>query len=305
MENRSRQYLIGVGGWEHEVLNACFYPRPTAGSTEKLAYYARFFDAVEVRPTFWDDALSADDARQWLEAVGESRTFLFSVKLHSSFTHKKGIRPQTTRNIRAILQELARPNRLGALLMQFPYAFTNTSSNRFYLVRLAELFAGFPLHVEFRNDSWNQPSLTGFLEENNLQLVSADLPRIRQFMPFTTGGTPGDLYVRLHGRNEKGWLLNGMDTRYDYLYNGREIHEIRRRIEATGRNCSRTIIVCNNTTGGKAVANALQLRSALREGKPVHVPRASLRAFPFLQNIAQPDEAETSLFSGEPYREAM
>ena len=38
----------------------------------------------------------------------------------------------------------------------------------------------------------------------------------------------------------------------------------------------------NNTTGGKAIANALQMLSMLRDGKPVLVPQTSLQAFPYL-----------------------
>jgi uncharacterized protein YecE (DUF72 family) len=51
---KGRGLVIGVGGWEHEVFDECFYLRPRLESMEKLRQYAQFFDAVEVRPTFWD-----------------------------------------------------------------------------------------------------------------------------------------------------------------------------------------------------------------------------------------------------------
>ena len=305
MENGKMECLVGISGWEHDVLDSCFYPDRTVSPTEKLSFYARFFDTVETRATFWDDGLGAEDASRWIEAVAGNRSFRFCVKLHSSFTHRKTIKPLVTRNTRAILQELAKHNRLGALLMQFPYAFTNTSSNRFHLLKLAEIFRGFPIHVEFRHDSWNQPSLLTLLEEHTLRPVNADLPRIRQFMPFLTGVLGDEAYMRFHGRNEKGWLLNGMDTRYDYLYNGREIMELRRRFEAVTRSCRKGIVICNNTTGGKGIANALQLKSALKEGKPVPIPHQTLLAFPFLRAIVHLHESETSLFAGESLREAM
>ena len=157
---------IGLGGWEHEIFDQCLYPRAGMASGEKLSYYAGYFQTVEVRQTFWDGELTARDAREWADAVQERPGFVFSVKLHSSCTHGRSIRPEATRNVRGILQELARRNRLGSLLIQFPYAFTNTSSNRFHVVKLAELFAGFPAHCEFRHESWNQPGLMAFLEEN-------------------------------------------------------------------------------------------------------------------------------------------
>ncbi len=296
---------IGLGGWEHEVFDQCLYPGPGMSSLAKLSYYARFFQTVEVRPTFWDAELGAGDARAWAEAVQESPGFTFSVKLHASCTHKRSLRPEVTRNIRGILQELARRNRLASLLIQFPYAFTNTSSNRFHVVRLAEVFAGFPAHVEFRHESWHNPGLIAFLKENSLGVVAADIPKIRHYMPFLTGTAGNTAYIRLHGRNEKGWLLNTYDARYDYLYNARETHEIEKRLNfLTPRSTSATVIA-NNTTGGKSLPIAFQLISSVRDGKPVPVPPATLAAFPHLRSIALADQVESLLPGTDPLRRAM
>jgi uncharacterized protein YecE (DUF72 family) len=274
-------------------------------SGEKLSYYARFFDAVEVRATFWDESLGPADAREWATAVNGAGEFLFLVKLHRSFTHTRNLRSQVTRSTRGLLQELERHNTLGALLVQFPYSFTNTSANRYYLTKLAEIFRGFPLHVEFRHASWEYGGLMGLMNETGMEPVHADLPRIRQFAPFLTAHRGETAYFRLHGRNDKGWLLNGMDTRYDYLYNGRELQELRRRIENVSQKCRRTMVIFNNTSGGKAVANALQLLSSLRGAKPVRVPDTALHTFPFLQSIVPLTPSTPSLFGDNSYREAM
>lgn len=296
---------IGLGGWEHEVFDQCFYPRPGMGTLAKLTYYAQFFQTVEVRPTFWDADLGAGDARAWAGAVQESPGFTFSVKLHASCTHTRVLRPETTRNVRGILQELARRNRLGSLLMQFPYAFTNTSSNRFHLVRLAEVFAGFPAHVEFRHESWHTPGLISFLKENSLGVVAADIPKIRHYMPFLTGTAGDAAYLRLHGRNEKGWLLNAYDARYDYLYNARETREIEKRLAVLTPRCAFTTVIANNSTGGKSIPVALQLLAAVRGGKPVPVPAAALEAFPYLRPIARTDMDASLLPGGGTLRRAM
>lgn len=305
MEAKAITCRIGIGGWEHEEFDRCFYPSAGSDSLEKLRYFARFMDTVEVRPTFWDDTLTVNDAEQWAAAVSENRRFLFNVKLNHSFTHKRELNLQSTHRIRGILQELARKDRLGALLVQFPYSYTNTSAHRFHLVKLGQLFSGFPIHVEFRHESWNQPNLGSFLAEASLSSVAADLPRVKQLMPFTTSVVGETAYVRLHGRNEKGWLLNGMDTRYDYLYNSREIRELVRRVTALSQKCRNMIVIFNNTTGGKAIANALQLSAALREGRRVLVPQATLAAFPQLQEIASIAESENMLLGNSPYRQAM
>ena len=305
MEKRAITCRIGIGGWEHEIFDRCFYPAADINGLEKLGRYAQFFETVEVRPTFWDDALTANDAAQWADAVKVNRRFLFSIKVHQSFTHGRELDLQSTRRMRGILQELAKNDRLGAVLMQFPYSFTNTSAHRFHLVKLGQLFSGFPVHVEFRHESWNQAALGSFLADASLCSVAADLPRVKQLMPFTTSVVGETAYVRLHGRNEKGWLLNGMDTRYNYLYNSREMRELVRRVTALSQKCRNMIVIFNNTTGGKAIANAFQLVAALRESKRVLVPHATLMAFPQLQEIASIAETENALLGASPYRQAM
>jgi uncharacterized protein YecE (DUF72 family) len=301
MVKGTTNYRVGIGGWEHDELDRHFYPRAEMEPCEKLAFYSRCFDIVEVRATFWDGSLSVDDARSWADAVSANRRFRFSIKLHASFTHKREMKPQLTRTTRALLQELARRDRLSGLLMQFPYSFTNTSASRFHLVKLAELFRGFPLFVEFRHDSWNHPSVLHLLEENNVRLVSADLPRVRNFMPCTTSVIGETAYVRLHGRNEKGWLLNSPDTRYDYLYNTRELREIGRRLDMLRKRTKEVVVVCNNTTNAKAVANAFQIMSMVTQGK-VAISANALNSFPHLHEIA--GDSSTPLMD-QAYRHAI
>jgi uncharacterized protein YecE (DUF72 family) len=305
MEKRLLIHRIGIGGWEHEVFDQCLYPQPRMHSTERLKYYAQFFDTVEVRQTFWDDSLNAGDARQWIDAVAESRRFVFNVKLHSAFTHKKEIRPGMTTRMRSLLQEFAKNDRLGALVAQFPFSFTNTGGNRYHLAKLSEIFRGFPVHVELRHASWDQPSLLSFLGEHSLHPVSSDLPRIKQCMPFITGNVGDNAYLRLHGRNEKGWLLNSMDLRYDYLYNAKELRELERRINAFSGRGLQVTIICNNTTGGKAVANAFELTAALRKSKTVLVAPSALRAFPHLNTISGSFRLGESLLDENNLREAV
>jgi uncharacterized protein YecE (DUF72 family) len=305
MEQRQPEYRVGTGGWEHGSFDECFYPERGLASLEKLQYHSRFFDMVEVRATFWDESLGSEDARAWITSVRGNRRFLFSVKLHSSFTHRRMISSELSRRVRGLLQELNRENRLGALLMQFPYSFTNTGTHRQHLRKLGELFNGFPIHVEVRNESWTPKALIGTLAECGLQPVSADLPALRHFPAFLTKTFGETAYVRLHGRNEKGWLLNGMDSRYDYLYNGKEIREIVRRIRLLSTTSRSLFLSCNNTTAGKAVANALQLTAALRGQKRILLPDRALAAFPSLHSLGETLEGGHPLLSGDGYRQAM
>jgi len=305
MKTSKEAVLLGIGGWEHDVLSRCLYGEGTESAADRLARYAGAFDVGEVRATFWDDTLGADDARAWADAVSDNRRFSFVVKIHSLLTHRREFKPAATQGLRGLAQELARRGRLAGLLAQFPYAFTNTSAARYHLRRLAEVFAGFPLFVELRHDSWGQSGLSSFLQELGLQAVSGDLPRVNRYVPFLARPTDGTAYFRFHGRNEKGWLLKVGDARYDYLYNSRELVELRRRVDAMAAHSERVIVVFNNTAGGKAVANALQFRAALNGGERIAVPAPALVAFPYLESIARQFVDERSLFSDAAYREAM
>jgi len=304
MEKRKTTFALGTGGWEHEAFDDVLYPAPHLSSQQKLAYYSRFFDSVEVRSTFWDDSVTARDAGEWIAAVAGNKRFTFNIKLHLQFTHKKIFKPELTRNVRGILQELARNDRLGSLLIQFPYSFTNTSAHRFHLVKLAEVFSGFRSCVEFRHESWNQGNVWELIRDHGLNSVSPDLPRVKQLMSYATTVGGDRVYVRLHGRNENGWLLNGMETRYDYLYNSREIRELARRLNHLAEKCGHVTVICNNTTKGKAVATAFQLLSAVH-GKRVDVAPRTLQAFPHLHDVADLNLLDAPPLAAPTYKQAM
>jgi uncharacterized protein YecE (DUF72 family) len=301
----SAKVRMGIGGWEHEILDAVFYGRSGLSSEEKLSRYARTFDTTVTRATFWDAELNGANAAAWVRAVRHNSSFRFVVKLHHWCTHEQKAPAFARQNLRHLLQVLDGEGRLGAVLAQFPFSFTNTSSNRFSVIRLAEIFSGFPLHVEFRHASWHQPSLQALFAEHQVRLASADLPRIRQFMPFQTPIPGSHTLLRMHGRNERGWLQNGLDARYDYLYNAREIIELRRRVESLIPSTREITVIFNNTTNGYAVANSLQLLTALHGGKPVTLPPPALAAFPQLRQIADPSGLEEGLFDSHDFRTAI
>lgn len=304
MELKTGRVRIGVGGWEHDILDSVFYGTPGLGSEAKLARFARHFDCVEVRQTFWDGALTADDAARWIDAVADSSAFRFVVKLHRSFTHEKQAPPDLRVRVRSLVGLLDRSGRLGTLLAQFPFSFTNTGANRKTLSTIAELFRGFPLSVELRHASWHGAAILRLARDLGFALVSPDLPRLPQFFHLHGGTGDGISLLRLHGRNEKGWLLKRTDERYEYLYNVRELLELRRRTEAAGNPGRDVYVVFNNTPGGRALVNALQFTASLGEGRPLSVPPQLLAAFPQLRSITDPSLGEESLFSGEPIRTA-
>jgi uncharacterized protein YecE (DUF72 family) len=87
------QIYIGTSGWSYPqgegTWNRYFYP---PGTKNKLEYYSRFFDTVEINSSFYrppDPAVSAG----WVRKTPEN--FIFSVKLWQKFTHPKMYREST------------------------------------------------------------------------------------------------------------------------------------------------------------------------------------------------------------------
>jgi uncharacterized protein YecE (DUF72 family) len=292
MEHERSNILIGIGGWEHEIFDGLFYPSGITDPIHRLSLIASTFDVTEVRATFWDDGLNARDAAEWSAAAAVNSRFRFVVKLHKAFTHRKCLTPASTKNMRGLLHELARQDRLGGLLMQFPYCFTNTGANRNHLTKLSEVFSGFPVFVEIRHFSWDQDFLPGFMEDLGIHPVNVDLPRLRQYISCRSDAVAGMAYLRLHGRNERAWLQNHPDRRYEYLYNGPEITEVKRRVERLSGKADKVFVSFNNTAMAGALVNGFQLSAAIEKGRKQRIPSALIDRYPVLSGIASVDNAQ-------------
>src|ERR1043166_8704419 len=78
-------YRVGCASWLDASLLAegSFYPSPHMTAEERLRWYARFFEAVEVNATYY--ALPAyDTSRAWVERTPPG--FQFAVKAYSLMT---------------------------------------------------------------------------------------------------------------------------------------------------------------------------------------------------------------------------
>ncbi len=106
-----------------------------------LEYLARFFDTTEINTSFYGP-LKPEWAKLWCRKVAAvNPNFLFTAKLFRAFTHSPiavmeptsaaTIRPTDEDEIRTRegLDAIANEGRLGALLIQFPVSFKNTSDS--------------------------------------------------------------------------------------------------------------------------------------------------------------------------------
>jgi uncharacterized protein YecE (DUF72 family) len=318
---------IGTSGWSYPAgpgtWNGLFYPlRADPGSrrrVDELAYYAQFFDTVEVNSTFYRQP-SAAVTRRWVTRTPQG--FEFSVKLFQRLTHPvpvgrgvpdpagptgpdQAIVPAVPEGVQADVDEfragvdpIEASGKLGAVLAQFPPGFKDSERARDYLAWLLRVLAGYQVAVELRHRSWSDASraTSALLEESGAAWVQIDEPKfqfsIRQaFQP----NIPGCYYMRLHGRNAaKWWQHDTPDERYNYLYSPEELQPIAGVTAAASRDVRKAYLYLNNHFAAKAVVNATILKHQLGEPISGEYPPELVEAYPELRGIVSVRRAASS-----------
>ena len=302
------QIRVGTAGWSYKDWDGILYPpEVTRKKIHPVEYMARFFDVIEINTSFYGH-IRPELGQFWCrKAVAVNPNFLFTAKLHRSFTHSPlavmeptsaaSIRPndKDERLAREGLESLASENMLGALLIQFPVSFKNTGLNREYLDELLRQFIEYPRVVEVRHESWNQPETLAQFLRHNVGFCNIDQPVLGRSLAPTEHVTSNLGYVRLHGRNYEHWFESGSDTdsrddRYNYLYKPAELEKWKDKIEIIAKKALSTFVIANNHYQAKAPVNALALRHLL-EGKKVQAPETLVKHYPELKPISETEDA--------------
>jgi uncharacterized protein YecE (DUF72 family) len=283
------KYHVGTAGWSYEDWEGIVYPLSKGRGFHALPYLAGFIDIVEVNSTFYRPADPAL-VRSWLKRIEARPDFFLALKLHQSFTHaRSGFNRKDVDAFRAAADILHLRGRLAALLVQFPWSYRNTPENGEYLLRLLDLFSGYPVAVEVRHGSWDTPAFYDGLRGKGAAFCNIDQPLFDDSIaPSAVSTSPDFAYVRLHGRNRENWFREGAgrDDRYDYLYAADELEDWVGRIKALGRKSGKVYVVTNNHYRGQALANALQIRNMI-SGEKVDVPELLLEKYPVLREIVR------------------
>jgi uncharacterized protein YecE (DUF72 family) len=179
------------------------------------------------------------------------------------------------------MERMQKADKLGALLLQFPWSFRRTDENREWLDDVTRTFRQFPLVLEVRHESWNTPEFYNELAERGIGFVNIDQPLFKKSIKPSATVTSPVGYIRVHGRNYKDWFRKnaGVEARYDYLYTKKELEPWADRAKEVASATDDSYVVTNNHYKGKSVANAAMLK-ALVEKKPAVVPPAIVKAYP-------------------------
>jgi uncharacterized protein YecE (DUF72 family) len=293
---------IGPAGWSYKDWEGVVYPHTPGAKFDPLEYLARFFETIEINSSFYRP-FTASTAKSWANRVAGAADFVFTAKLYRVFTHERGkATAEDEKQVREGMDELASGRKLGALLLQFPWSFKNNDDDRLYLAKLLDRFKDYPLVLEIRHSSWNNPQIYEWLEDVGVGICNVDQPLFARSIKPASLTTSQVGYVRLHGRNYQDWFREKAprDDRYNYLYSLDELEPWITRIKEIAAKTKEAYVITNNHFRGQAVVNALELKSTLTEQRVV-APAPLFQKYPELINSALPEseisQAELRLFS--------
>jgi uncharacterized protein YecE (DUF72 family) len=304
----SGKILVGTASWSDPGFVERWYPNKLPAA-DRLAWYARHFDLVEINSTFY----SVPEPRmvqRWCAATAED--FTFDVKLHQLFsfhsTPAKLLPPDLQRraetdakgNVKSIpnVQEallkiflrgtaiFRSAGKMGVLLLQLSPAFSPRKHELTELNPLMEMLEGYELAIEFRNRNWaigNQLQATiDFVRKHRAIFVNVDAPASDHFTVMRSDvdevTNSNVAYLRLHGRNAKAYTTGKtVAARFDYDYNEKEITEVAERSRKLAREARDVHVIFNNNNLDYAPHAAICLRKAL--GQIVNAPSETLELF--------------------------
>ena len=287
---------VGVAGWDYPDWNGIVYPAGAGRGFDRLAHVARYVDLIEINSSFYRPVAPAV-AERWLSRTSDLEGFSFSAKAHRSWTH------QTDAHVETVVDETLRglaplrdAGKLSALLLQFPQSFHFGSRATERLERLLEALEGWPVVIEVRHRSWEAERAAEWFESRDAGWCAVDQPQVGgstlAVLPRVTGKLA---YLRLHGRNSANWFRSdaGRDARYDYLYTADQLRELAGAARQMARTAENLIVVQNNHFRGRALANALQMKSVLQDLRPA-APAELVALYPQLEPDVQTER--TRLF---------
>jgi len=238
--------FIGTSGWTYPHWQKAFFPEDLP-SAERLHFYARHFNSVEVNTTFYGTP-KRKTVRAWHEAVPSA--FRFAIKASRFITHnQKLLRPRKSsiKLFRAI--EPIGPQ-ISAILFQLPPWF-QADAERLKKF-LAKMPADYRYAFEFRHNTWFSDEIYEVLHKYHAALCFWELKG--KVSPLEVTG--GFIYARLHGPRTLA---------YRGSYPARTLQTWKQRIQQWRRDRRDVLFYFDNDEKGYAPHDARRLRGLLSE----------------------------------------
>ena len=194
---------VGTVSWSKEDWVGPFYP-PKLKPAQFLEAYAREFAAVEIDSTFYSIP-PRSMVIGWRERTPEE--FVFTAKVPRLITHQK-ILTNCQDELAEFLDTMTLlGNKLGPLLLQFPYFNKNAFASRHQFDRLLSPFLdslpkGFRFSVEISNKNWISWDFLELLRDHSVGftlLSQAWMPSIATLAKALDLVTGDFCYVRFMG----------------------------------------------------------------------------------------------------------
>ncbi len=288
---KTPKLYIGTAGWSYKDWVPNFYPKQQSNNFDWLEFYSQYFNLVEVNASYYT-YLNSKVIENWLRKTEDVDDFLFTIKLHQDFTHKRKFGDGQIKAVQYNLDMLKEAERLGGLLIQFPYSFDFNDANVEYLRQLIEQFEGYEKFVEVRHKSWNNK------KAKTITFCTIDQPQIGEAIEFKPVTGNNAAYIRFHGRNKEAWkkslsnfgkkqTYEQQSARYEYLYTPGELVEIEQKIKEIYDKVKKIFVVMNNHPNGDAVANAFELLYLLNDKVKIKMPETVVKVYLRLKEISR------------------
>jgi uncharacterized protein YecE (DUF72 family) len=253
---------VGPAGWSYTDWENVVYP-PHGSKFDHLAYLSSFFDTIEINSPFYRIP-PPTHAKSWVRRVSGNPDFRFTTKVFRGFTHEKAkLEPDDLKAFRNYLDPLMEADRLGAILLQFPWSFKHSPESIDKLAALFKAFDDYPKALEVRHSTFQNDEFYEFLGEHDVSWVNVDQPLFDNSVKPADTVTGPIGYVRFHGRNYEKWFAHKESwERYNYLYSEKELEPWVERIESMAKSKD-TYVVTNNHFRGQAIVNAGELKESL------------------------------------------
>ena len=194
---------IGTVSWSKSDWVGSFYPT-SLKPFQFLQHYAGAFRTVEIDSTFYRIP-PRSMVTGWRDRTPDG--FVFAAKIPRVITHQKILR-DCQKELSAFLQTMETlGDKLGPLLLQFPYFNKNTFASREQFDKLLRPFLdalpkGFQFSVEIRNKNWISWDFLELLRERSVGftlLAQAWMPPIDTLAKALDLVTGDFCYVRFMG----------------------------------------------------------------------------------------------------------